>query len=599
MRINQHSIRIFLLGLVALYPLLKFDLSTKALIGFLSITLLIDIFGKKLNFTKANISKFFLLTSYFLLLIISIAYSANTDEGVKRLTQMVPLLVVPFILSFGPISLNENVKRKLLSFFVGVNLLYTFLIIYIFFVSFGAYDYPLKEYLFNYDLFQWVVQKNNAFQKVFIHKPYFSMGFVFSAVFCLWFVMKKWTTSKVLQIIYLGAFAYLSLWVFYAFSFPNILAYFICIVWLLYQNLNKKTFIAIISVFLIASSVLLALKYQDKDVRRGLSFVNLISDEDENFELNDAREEIYKTCTSILKKSSVAEMIFGVGVGDVQDRLNEEYEVRFQSSKAKNLKYFNDEFNNPYWYKNNLNVDPNTTSTPRNSLDADLIIAGEDEEKKSRNISSKVEKSGVQTFSVYVKPGDSDKLILRLGEYHQKANFDLKDGTVSQKGKIINAGIERVDSTWFRCFVTADAKRGGLTVIGLSNEKGEYVFANSTKKSVYIWGAQLEEGNITVYEKNDNELLHKTIKKELNTHNNYLYFLMATGVIGLIYFLIFVGYLFRISLRAKDILKISLCIILILNFLTENILSRQWGLFFFAFVIIVVFSKEERDKEIV
>lgn len=599
MRISQHSVRVFLLGLVAFYPLLKFDWSTKALIGFFSVTLLIDIFGKKLSFSKANTRKFFLLSTYFILAVLSFAYSKNTHEATIRVTQMVPLLVVPLILSFTPISFEGTAKGKLLSLFVIVNVLYTFLIFYIFIDAIKAYDYGLKEYLFNYDLFQWIVQKNDSFRTVFMHKPYFSMGFVFSAVFCLFMILNKWVGSRFLQFLYTGTFAYLSLWIFYAFSFPNIVAYFICIVWLLYQNLSKRNFTSIIFVFLISSSLLVVLKYQDKDVRRGLNFIKLISNDGESSKLNDAREEIYRTYISILRKSSFSEMLFGYGVGDVQDILNQEYKVRFQSNKVKNLKYFTEEFNNPYWFKHNLQVNPNSTLTPDQKLDADLIIANKGGEKKSHNISSKVEKSGVYTFSVFVKPNDSEMMILRLGEYHQKAIFNLKEESISQKENIINAGIQRIANGWLRCFITSDTKKGGLSIVGLSNREGDYVFKNTSKKSIYIWGAQLEEGTLSAYEKNDQELLHKTIKKELNTHNNYLYFLMASGIIGLITFLVFVGYLLRISLRSKDMLKISFCVILILNFLTENILSRQWGLFFFAFVMIVLFSNQKKGKETV
>lgn len=597
MRINQHNVRVFLLGLVAFYPLLKFDWSTKALIGFFSVTLLIDIFKKKFVFSKANTRKFLVLCTYFLLVIISFAYSANTKEATIRVTQMVPLLVVPIILSFTPISFEGKAKSRLLSLFVFVNILYSFVIAYIFFVSAGAYDYGLKEYLFNYDLFQWVVQKSNSFSSVFMHKPYFSMGFVFSAVYCLFVILNKQVHARFLQILYVGAFAYLSLWIFYAFSFPNIIGYFVCITWLLYRSLSRRSFVTIISIFLVSSSVLLVLKYQDKDVRRGLNFMKLVSNNGESLQLNDAREEVYKTSISVLSKSSFSEIVFGYGIGDVQDRLNEEYEIRFQSNKVKNLKFFAEEFNSPYWFKNNLNVDPNSTNAPNQNPDADLIIAEKDQGEKSHNISSKVEDPGTYTFSVFVKPNDSEMMILRLGEYHQKANFDLKERTISQKGDILNAGIEGVDDGWLRCYITATTKKGGLSVIGLSNDKGDYVFENTSKKSIYIWGAQLEEGTLTSYEKNDQELLHKTIKKELNTHNNYLYFLMASGIIGLIAFIVFIGYLMRNAWQSKDLLKISFVIILVLNFLTENILSRQWGLFFFAFIMMVLFSNEKKNKE--
>ena len=204
---------------------------------------------------------------------------------------MVPLLVVPHFVIYTH-SFRGNSKRKA-PLFAIVNVLYTFLIFYIFIDAIKAYDYGLKEYLFNYDLFQCVVQKNDSFRTIFIHKPYFSMGFVFSAVFCLFMILNKWVGSRFLQFLYTGTFAYLSLWIFYAFSFPNIVAYFICIVWLLYQNLSRRNFTSIIFVFLISSSLLVVLKYQDKNVRRGLNFIKLISNDGESSKLNDAREEIY------------------------------------------------------------------------------------------------------------------------------------------------------------------------------------------------------------------------------------------------------------------------------------------------------------------
>jgi len=47
-------------------------------------------------------------------------------------------------------------------------------------------------------------------------------------------------------------------------------------------------------------------------------------------------------------------------------------------------------------------------------------------------------------------------------------------------------------------------------------------------------------------------------------------------------------------LKPYNLLRLSLCIIISLNFLTENILSRHWGLMFVSFMLILLFSKKEK-----
>ena len=113
-------------------------------------------------------------------------------------------------------------------------------------------------------------------------------------------------------------------------------------------------------------------------------------------------------------------------------------------------------------------------------------------------------------------------------------------------------------------------------------------------KVFFFWGVQLEKGQLTPYVRNYNEQLQLALNEKLNTHNNYLYFLLSIGVIGLLFFLVFIIYLIKISVMPLDIHKLSFCIIVLLNFLTENILSRHWGLMFFSFMLVLLFNKKEK-----
>ncbi|NNL83039.1 MAG: hypothetical protein HKP28_06600, partial [Winogradskyella sp.] len=99
------------------------------------------------------------------------------------------------------------------------------------------------------------------------------------------------------------------------------------------------------------------------------------------------------------------------------------------------------------------------------------------------------------------------------------------------------------------------------------------------------------------YVKNDSALLKYVTDRELNTHNNYLYFLMAGGLIGLFSFLVALGSLIRYSFNRKDILQMTFCLILLLNLITENILSRHFGLIFTSFSLLVLFTKSEGSIE--
>lgn len=70
---------------------------------------------------------------------------------------------------------------------------------------------------------------------------------------------------------------------------------------------------------------------------------------------------------------------------------------------------------------------------------------------------------------------------------------------------------------------------------------------------------------------------------DYNTHNEYFNVLLSTGVIGLLLFLLVLMLLVYYSIRYKKPLLFSFMVLILLCFTTENILSRQGGIVFFAF----------------
>ncbi|MBK8685990.1 MAG: hypothetical protein IPN26_14010 [Bacteroidetes bacterium] len=67
-----------------------------------------------------------------------------------------------------------------------------------------------------------------------------------------------------------------------------------------------------------------------------------------------------------------------------------------------------------------------------------------------------------------------------------------------------------------------------------------------------------------------------------NTHNEYLNYWLSFGLLGFIILLaVLLIFLYR-AIKRKDVLYISLMILLLCTFLTENWLSVQHGVLFFA-----------------
>ncbi|MDA9339652.1 hypothetical protein N9Q68_01635 [Polaribacter sp.] len=211
---------------------------------------------------------------------------------------------------------------------------------------------------------------------------------------------------------------------------------------------------------------------------------------DKKHEVNDHRTEIYNSFKNRAKRSSISEIIFGIGVGDAQDELNESYKRSLAKHKSINSLFFSEEFNHLYWFKNSIFVEANKTSSPIFTSDADLILAEKDTIFKAVNISTKIDikDQGVYTFSVYAKKGNSNTVLLRLGEIDQRAVFNLHEGETLYTKNVINAGMEKLVDGWYRCFVTVNLKQNGLALIGITNNKGAYVYKNKTQKSLYLWG---------------------------------------------------------------------------------------------------------------
>ncbi len=94
------------------------------------------------------------------------------------------------------------------------------------------------------------------------------------------------------------------------------------------------------------------------------------------------------------------------------------------------------------------------------------------------------------------------------------------------------------------------------------------------------------------YAKNDFEIKARTH----NSHNQYFDIWLKTGLLGFLYLVGFIMYLLFISLKRKKYLLFSILILYSINFLFENMFSRQSGVILFYFLIIFLFLENEKGR---
>lgn len=594
---------VFYYGL-ALYPILKFNLSSFFLIALLIVIVLKSYKDRKIDTSKKKIKAFFLFTFFFFLLCISISYSYDKEDAFKKITRLIPILIIPGVLLFCKPQISLEQRTRILKFYLFTNLIYILIL-------FCVYKISVENSLINNFSFVEALSHRNEFQQIldefigidvfFIHKAYFSMGFVFLAIFSLQQVNKSIHLSNMVRILYTTFFLFFSFLIFSVFSFPNVIALIIStIVVYLYNNDNSKRskrLIVVITITIISTSAWFYYKYNDIDVKRGLNFIESIF-VDKEIELNDPRIEIYANINSLYKKASINEILFGYGIGDVDSVLNNESNLRLSKSSSKNLLLFSEEFNDDYWHKNNIEVIQNKKTSPINTLKADVLREKTTDGISSFNISRTIKTKTLETltFSVYAQEGSSKDLILRMGNINNRVVFNLEEGTYKTFNSNIVVRLNKIGE-WYRCSITSQVNDEFLIIIGLSNRKKEYKYKGN-EKEIYLWGAQLEKGNsLTTYENKNTELLTYIADGRLNSHNNYLYFLLSAGVLGLFSFLLSLITLFCVSFRNKNVYQITFCIIIAVNFLTENILSRHWGLVYISFMLLVFFSYTNKGLE--
>lgn len=67
-----------------------------------------------------------------------------------------------------------------------------------------------------------------------------------------------------------------------------------------------------------------------------------------------------------------------------------------------------------------------------------------------------------------------------------------------------------------------------------------------------------------------------------STHNQPLHWWISFGILGLVAFILLFGYSLRIAMNRRDAIHIAFVVFILLCCLTENVLSRQWGVVLFA-----------------
>ena len=147
------------------------------------------------------------------------------------------------------------------------------------------------------------------------------------------------------------------------------------------------------------------------------------------------------------------------------------------------------------WLAINASVSVDDTIAPDGTLTADKLVENSVATTQHRIDQTSVSASGSNTFSVYAKKSERDRIFMRIGI--SGATFDLTNGTITQISAGFIATITDAGNGWYRCTTsTATALSNEILRINLVDAAGAFTYSGDGVSGAFIWGAQYETGDI-------------------------------------------------------------------------------------------------------
>jgi len=192
------------------------------------------------------------------------------------------------------------------------------------------------------------------------------------------------------------------------------------------------------------------------------------------------------------------------------DYTDSEDGVLLLENSATNLIAYSEDFSQSAWIKTRSSISSNSSISPDGTLNADKLI--EDTSTNTHSTQNNVTIGNVDTtISVFVKADTRSRVRfiltdLTTGDYRVDLNLNnlsVIENKGGSRGSWTNTSykVENFTNNWYKVSLTATKGAGSQASlsINLLDNSGNHAYTGDGTSGIYVWGAQLEDGNLSSY----------------------------------------------------------------------------------------------------
>ena len=164
--------------------------------------------------------------------------------------------------------------------------------------------------------------------------------------------------------------------------------------------------------------------------------------------------------------------------------------------QSTNLFTYSEQMENSDWFKTNLTVTANSTTSPDGTQNADLLDDGTASGTQHWIYQGPALSNSIAyTISFYAKYVSRKYMAVNIynGASSQYVTYDIQNGVVYGSTGDVTASMTSVGNGWYRVVYTRTMASSGSPNfrIALADDTGDVTYTGSNKQ-VYLWGMQLE-----------------------------------------------------------------------------------------------------------